>query len=230
MTSIRVTETKPVGGDSGGGTPPPGGGTPTPGGGTPSPGRGTPSPGGGDPVEVDRGGGGTTTSGGPAPSATGTTSSPGRSPASTDGAGPLLVRVHRFGVHDQRTRLVLQFSQPVDPTRATAPVNYKVVAAGRDGVLGDRDDVIVPISRAVYLPNSREVALTRARRIDIHHRYRLTVRGSGSSPVANQAGRPLEGGDRTVIVTWKDLILPKPGGRGVIGLEKLRHLVWPGGQ
>ena len=129
---------------------------------------------------------------------------------------------------------MLTFSGPLDPARAVNPANYEVVAAGRDGILGDRDDVVVRVLGLVYQPASRTVALKMGRRINIHHPYRLTVRGTGSAGVTDPAGRPLDGegngrsgGDATTIVTWKDIVLRKHGGGGIVGLGELRHLVWP---
>jgi hypothetical protein len=150
----------------------------------------------------------------------------GKTPPSI-GIGKLwLVGVERFGVHNQPTRLVLRFSEPLNVVQAANSKNYRVVAAGRDGVLGDRDDVIVPVAKIVYRAGSPNVALGMGRRINIHHPYRLTIRGSGSNTVTDQAGRPLVG-DHAITVKWTDVVLPKPGGRGKIGLERLRHLVWP---
>ena len=74
------------------------------------------------------------------------------------------------------------------------------------------------------------------RSINLHHPFRLTIRGTGAGSVADPTGRLLDGnrdghpgGDASTIVTWKNLVIRKPGGQGIIGLRTLRHLVWPKG-
>ena len=220
-SSINVADSNSGSGSNGGGGPSTGGGG-SDGGGGPSTGGDGSSGGAGTST-----GGGTSTGSNPDTPGSGATQSPAASPVPVAGVGPSLARIERLGVHDQPARLVLTFSESLDPARAVDPANFEVLAAGRDGILGDRDDVVVPIAAVVYQPASRTVALKMARPINIHHPYRLTVRGSGSNGISDPAGRP--GGDAEILVTWKDIVLRKHGGGGIIGPGELRRLVWPRG-
>ena len=83
--------------------------------------------------------------------------------------------VVRFGVHRQPTQLVVSFAGPVDAAMAGNPANYHVIAPGKDKVLGTADDIVVPISSAVYNPTLNTVTLTTAQRINVHYNYKLVV-------------------------------------------------------
>jgi putative cofactor-binding repeat protein len=144
--------------------------------------------------------------------------------------GPTIANVRRFGVHMHPTYLEVTFSRPLDPTRAGDPANYRIVAGGADA----RPGHAIAVTGISYDPTTATVTLRPQRRLNLHRPFRLTIRGTGAGGVADTAGRLLDGerlgqpgGDATTIVTWKNLVIPRPGGRGIIGLRTLRRLVWP---
>jgi hypothetical protein len=125
------------------------------------------------------GGGGATT----APTVTGGT--PVVTPA---GDGPIVLKVLRFGIHRQRTRLVVIFDEALDPTSAEDPSNYRIVAdqAARRGAA-------IAIESAQYDPEARAVILSPRRRLNVHHRFKLLIRGTGPGAIEDLAGRALDG-------------------------------------
>jgi hypothetical protein len=148
--------------------------------------------------------------------------------------GPSLVKVRRFGVHWQPTRLKLAFSQPLDQARATDRANYRIVVPMRDPRPGQHDPRAVALARVVYDPATMTVTLAPRERLNLHHPFRLTVRGTGPHGITDTAGVALRSslgsglpGDETTVVTWKDLVLPDRSGRSVASLGTLRRLVWP---
>lgn len=88
---------------------------------------------------------------------------------------PVVVRsaVPRAGTDGKLTDVVLTFSGPLDAKSARTLSQYKLVTAGRDGVLGTRDDQALGL-RVSYATGSRQVTLSvpTGRRVGP---YRLTV-------------------------------------------------------
>jgi hypothetical protein len=132
--------------------------------------------------------------------------------------GPRLLVVARFGVHMQRTRLVLAFSAPLDPNSARDPKNYRIVAPEPDRWLGKRHEQVVGIDAASYDPTTYTVTLLPHRRLDIHHPFHLTIRGATPNGVRGAFGRLFEGAgpgrsgtDETIVVTRKNLVLERIG-------------------
>ena len=64
--------------------------------------------------------------------------------------GPKVTLVQRYGIHMDRTTLVLTFDQPLDPTRATNVHEYRLL---------DWEGHVVPIVSAVYDPTTYTVTL-----------------------------------------------------------------------
>ncbi|MGE3821667.1 MAG: SdrD B-like domain-containing protein [Isosphaeraceae bacterium] len=93
--------------------------------------------------------------------------------------------VTRLGIHHQPTRILIRFSNDVDPASATNPANYRLVQIYRNGRLARRE---VPIRSATYDPATRTVTLALAHPINIHHPYQLTVDG-----VLDICGDPIDG-------------------------------------
>jgi len=110
-----------------------------------------------------------------------------------DDIGPTVVDLSRFGIHHQPTRLVLTFSEPLDPSHAQDLSNYTLVAPGHDGRFGTRDDQVIRINSATYNPTTRTVTLTPSRHLNWYRRYRITVNGTGAAGLTDLAGNLLDG-------------------------------------
>ena len=110
--------------------------------------------------------------------------------APTTGDGPRVVGIRLYGFHRQQSYLVLDFNAPLDPARATDPANSLVIDEGTNGT-GDGQPVT--FTSASYNPATHAVTLVPARHLDVHHRYRLRVTGTGPTGVADAAGHPLDG-------------------------------------
>ena len=96
-----------------------------------------------------------------------------------------LVNVQRFGVHLQPTLIVLTFDTPLNPASAQDVSHYRLF-----GPLDSKRAVEIPIISASYNPVTQTVTLHTARRLDVHHPYRLTVVG-----LVNSTGSVLNGTD-----------------------------------
>ncbi len=107
--------------------------------------------------------------------------------------GAKVVSLQRFGFHAQPTRLVVGFSEGLDAARAQNPANYQLVAPGRDGRFGTRDDVRIGVSSARYDAASRTVTLHPIRRLNLHRVYQLTVIGTGAGGLTDRFGYPMDG-------------------------------------
>jgi virginiamycin B lyase len=137
------------------------------------------------------------------------------------GKGPSVTGVQRFGFHGLPTTLVLTFDELLDPARAQNPANYEIVALD-----GPRRSIRV--RKAVYDAATRTVTLNPEHRLNLHHRFRLTVVGTGQSGVADISGNLLDGQDNgdlgsnyVTIVTAKDLVLTTTDPRIVRAYRKL---------
>jgi hypothetical protein len=114
-----------------------------------------------------------------------------------------VLAVERQGVHDQPTVVVLRFSQPLDPVRATNPDNYRIM---------NFKSRPVGIGSAAYDPAVQTVTLFPRQRINLHHPAQLLVIGTGPTGVASSTGIPLDGAntgrpgsDFSTLLTRKDL-------------------------
>ena len=105
-------------------------------------------------------------------------------------APPAVEELRRYGFHAQPTLLVLTFTGPLDPTRAEDLSNYALV--GPVGGRG-RGGHPIAISRAIYDASTHTVTLLPARGLNVHDRYRLTIRGTGPAGVAGPSGVLLDG-------------------------------------
>jgi uncharacterized repeat protein (TIGR01451 family) len=141
-----------------------------------------------------------------------------------DTAAPRVVSLRRLGYHLQPTRLVLTFSEPMDPARAIDLRNYRLVAPGRDGRLGTRDDRPIRLRAATYDPARRSVTLFPARRFPLRLRVQLTVDGPRAPGLTDVAGNLLDGdgdgpqGGSYAARSRRASFLPvfSPGGRGPV--------------
>ena len=104
------------------------------------------------------------------------------------------------------TTVVVSFDQPLGVAAARNVKNYQI--AGLDGTK-------VAVRRAVYDAKARTVTLHTSRRINIHHPYKLVIRGTGPDGLSDGDGRLLDGqgtgrpgSDYVTTLTWRNLILP----------------------
>jgi hypothetical protein len=125
---------------------------------------------------------------------------------------PTVTSVLRYGYHWMPTTLVLGFSQPLDAASAQDAANYRVVAP---------DGRPIGIAVASYDAASRTVTLHPNQRLNVHHRYRLTVNGQALDGLRGVLGSSLDGqgGNHpgtnfTTFVGPRDLVI---GGRHPFG-------------
>ncbi len=133
------------------------------------------------------------------------TSPTSTAPGSTSAQGPRVEKVQRFGYHREPTTVVLTFDQALDPATASDVRDYRVVG------LGGRT---IRVRRAVYDPVAHTVTLHFARRLSVHHRYSLTVIGTGPDGISSSIHQRLDsqqadqpGGDDRIDLTWRQLVL-----------------------
>jgi hypothetical protein len=100
------------------------------------------------------------------------------------GAGPLTVQsVQRFGIHMQRTVVVLTFSTALNVSAAQDTRNYVIL---------DPTGHSITIDSAVYNPATHTVTLRPHKRINVHHVYGLTVIGTRPGAITGADGSPLD--------------------------------------
>ena len=98
--------------------------------------------------------------------------------------GPTVVDLQRYGVGQQRTKLVLTFDEPLDPVTADYVHNYHL-----DGPHGHP----VRIIKAVYSASADTVTLEPKVRLNLRKSYKLTVVGSKPTGLADTEGYLLGG-------------------------------------
>jgi hypothetical protein len=89
--------------------------------------------------------------------------------------------VKRFGVHMQRTSLVVAFTTPVTATDAQNVNNYKILTSGVDRRFGTADDVVIPINVANYNATANSVTLIPVINLNIHQPYELVYQFPGQT-------------------------------------------------
>jgi uncharacterized repeat protein (TIGR01451 family) len=109
------------------------------------------------------------------------------------GSPPTVLGVQRFGFHAQPTRLVVNFNGLLDPVCAQDLRNYRLVAPGRDGRFGTRDDRVLVVRSASYDPTRRTVTLAPAGRLKLRSVYQLTISAAAPGGVADTNGCLLDG-------------------------------------
>ncbi|MDR3635050.1 MAG: choice-of-anchor E domain-containing protein [Isosphaeraceae bacterium] len=120
---------------------------------------------------------------------------------------PGATTVARYGVHNQRTSLVVTLGEQVSAADAQTVSNYKIIAAGRDRRFGTRDDVVIPINSAAYNATTNAVTLVPATNLNIHQPYELVIQfPSDTTPTvipfnhSNLAGFNYHGGQFFAVV------------------------------
>jgi len=105
---------------------------------------------------------------------------------------PEVVRLQRFGVHYQPTRIVLSFDQPMSPALAEMTGNYVLRRVVRGRPLSNPRQAI-RVTSAVYDPASQTVSLRTSIRLNLHYVYQITVNGVAPSGLTNISGVLLDG-------------------------------------
>jgi hypothetical protein len=107
-------------------------------------------------------------------------------------APPRVVRLQRFGVRTQPTRIVLSFDEPMNRGLAELKTNYvfRPVVRGRVATGPHR---AIRVTSAVYDPATHTVTLTTAQRLNIHQVFQITVTGIAPHGLTNQFGTLLDG-------------------------------------
>ena len=143
---------------------------------------------------------------------------PGGQTINCDLPPPAVQSVWRVGIHHQRHRFVLTFTQPLDPATATNPANYHLVYAFRDGKLGTHE---IPIKSVAYDPATREVTITPVAQLNIHYHYQLTVSGLKDTcgDLFDGTNTGASGGNFVTILTKHNYHRNVPAGPGAHVLE-----------
>jgi hypothetical protein len=103
--------------------------------------------------------------------------------------------LHRYGIHDHPTSLLLNFSAAINPASAQYVHNYTIVPAGHAGRVAPHARPI-PIASALYDPVAHTVRLTPRHRLNLHGYYRLTVSAALPNGLKSLDGIPLDGSDQ----------------------------------
>jgi hypothetical protein len=127
-------------------------------------------------------------------------------PVTTD--GPEVMKVKRYGYHWMPTTIVVTFNEALNPAAAVDRKDYRIF-----GPAGRR----IRVKRAVYDPATFTVILHPARRINIHHKYKFIIEGTGPGGLKNTAGQLLDGtasghpgSNFKTALTWRNLVLDPP--------------------
>ncbi len=125
----------------------------------------------------------------------------------SSGTGPRVMGVIRHGVHLQPTTLVVQLSEPLDPSGAEDLGNYRLTFWGRNRSL--------KLASAVYDASAETVTLHPLHRLPLRLVYRLVIQGSSPSAIKGASGILLDGigkgrpGTSSVLrITARRLVLP----------------------
>jgi parallel beta-helix repeat protein len=117
--------------------------------------------------------------------------------SSADTAPPTLVAITPIPATDGTytntpiTSISLTFSEALDPVSATSAAFYSLVTPGLDGTFGTIDDVSIPFSSIVYLPDQFQVRLNLPSQL-ADGRYRLRITGTAASGIFDRAGNALD--------------------------------------
>ena len=129
-------------------------------------------------------------------------------------AGPRVLAVTPAGeIQPPVTSLQVVFSEGI-AAAALVPANFQLTGAGPDGAFSTADDVAVNVpAGGIAQSPSGTITITLAAGL-AEDAYRLRLVGTGSNPLRNAAGLPLQGGvnvDRTFTVRVVPPQPPAPG-------------------
>jgi hypothetical protein len=88
---------------------------------------------------------------------------------------PPVTNVARFGIHHQPTVLAVTFGGPLNPTDASNPAFYTIIAPNRYGSFTGPGVTFIPIVSASYDPATNVVTLHPARNLNVHHKFQLRI-------------------------------------------------------
>jgi streptogramin lyase len=140
--------------------------------------------------------------------------------APAPGDGPVVVSLVRLGFHAEPTTLVLTFDKALDPVRAQEVSNYRIVKLPGPSIR---------VASVRYDPSDFTVTLSPAKRLSLHHPYRLTVVGTAPSGLTDTSGNLLDGAytghpgsNFVAIVNGKRLARPgkEKARAGVLGFSR----------
>jgi hypothetical protein len=125
--------------------------------------------------------------------------------------GPQIKLVQRYGYHMMPTSIVLTFDQALEQATAEDTHNYRITGPSGHAIR---------VTSAVYDPTTETVTLRPSERINIHHKYNLTVEGTKAGGLTDTQGLLLDGADTgkpgsnyRAPLTWRDLVLPTPAAK-----------------
>ncbi|HEX8204045.1 MAG TPA: Calx-beta domain-containing protein, partial [Isosphaeraceae bacterium] len=107
---------------------------------------------------------------------------------------PTITDVRLLGTGRTITGIELTFSEALDPARASNPANYTLLALGRDGVPGTRDDRAVAVRGVAYNAATGIVTIVPDRPLNGRQFYRLAVNAAAPGGLADPAGNRLDRG------------------------------------
>ncbi len=115
------------------------------------------------------------------------------------GPGPVVQGISLVDGPTGIAALVVQFNEPLDPTRADNVANYGyfVVSAGSDGIFGTLDDFSVKLAAAAYDPSSDRSILVPAAPLPFNVVYQIVLNGNANAllgtGLSDTAGNLLDG-------------------------------------
>lgn len=110
-----------------------------------------------------------------------------------DRTAPSVVDARLIGSNAAITALSFTFSEEMDPAAANNPANFQLVALGRDGRPGTRDDRPIGVLSAAYDASTRTVTVTPAAPLAQGQTYSLALLADGPGQLADAAGNLLDG-------------------------------------
>ncbi len=110
-----------------------------------------------------------------------------------DQAPPTVVEQKLVVSGQKITRVVLTFSQALDPILAADTANYRIYDLGKNSNLPVDKGTLVPIIQAVYDPATRSVTLTPRRPLVVGRFYELVANGPGAPGITDTSGNVLDG-------------------------------------
>jgi hypothetical protein len=106
---------------------------------------------------------------------------------------PTVVGLERRGIHFHPTSIIVTFSQPMDAARAESLAEYHLIGPGPDHKFGTRDDHRIRIRSARYNAATNSVVLRPVRRLPLHDKFQLTVKGTAPDGLTSTLGILLDG-------------------------------------
>jgi uncharacterized repeat protein (TIGR01451 family) len=106
---------------------------------------------------------------------------------------PQVAALHWSATGGAGSAIIATFSEPVQVSTVLAAANYQLADLGTSGQAQPSGVVPIPLSVLGYDPGSQSVALAPSQPLFTGHFYRITIAGSGATPILDLAGNPLAG-------------------------------------